>query len=45
MLLRAGEVTASGPVAQTLTSEEISACFDHPVSVRRHDGRWSATAA
>ena len=45
MLLRDGEVTASGPVAQTLTSEEISACFDHPVSVRRHDGRWSATAA
>lgn len=45
MLLRDGEVTASGPVAQTLTSEEISACFDHAVSVRRHDGRWSATAA
>ncbi len=45
MLLRDGEVTASGPVAQTLTSEQISACFDHPVSVRRHDGRWSATAA
>ena len=45
MLLRDGEVTASGPVAQTLTSDEISACFDHPVSVRRHDGRWSATAA
>lgn len=45
MLLRDGEVTASGPVAQTLTSDEISACFDHPVAVRRHDGRWSATAA
>ena len=45
MLLRDGEVTASGPVAQTLTSDEISACFDHPVSVRRHEGRWSATAA
>ncbi|GAC48621.1 ABC transporter ATP-binding protein [Gordonia aichiensis] len=45
MLLRDGEVTASGPVEKTLTSAEISSCFDHPVTVRRHDGRWSATAA
>ena len=45
MLLRDGEVTASGPVEQTLTSQEISDCFDHPVAVRRHEGRWSATAA
>ncbi|MGC4934114.1 ABC transporter ATP-binding protein [Gordonia sp. DT30] len=45
MLLREGEVVESGPVEQTLTSESISMCFDHPVTVRRHAGRWSAVAA
>ncbi|MFT4044372.1 MAG: ATP-binding cassette domain-containing protein [Gordonia sp. (in: high G+C Gram-positive bacteria)] len=45
MLLRDGEAVAAGPVTATLTSETISTCFDHPVAVRRHGGRWSATAA
>ncbi|MGV9824471.1 MULTISPECIES: ABC transporter ATP-binding protein [unclassified Gordonia (in: high G+C Gram-positive bacteria)] len=45
MLLRDGEIVAQGPVADALTSETISTCFDHPVAVRRHHGRWSATAA
>lgn len=44
MLLREGEVIAAGTVADTLTSTHISRCFEHPVSVRRVDGRWSAVA-
>ena len=44
MLLRDGEVVAAGPVTDTLTSAYISSSFDHPVSVRRADGRWSAVA-
>ncbi|QTI71194.1 ABC transporter ATP-binding protein [Gordonia polyisoprenivorans] len=45
MLLRDGEVVAAGTVEATLTSATISTCFDHPVTVRRHRGRWSAVAA
>lgn len=44
MLLREGEAIASGTVTDTLTSAKISTCFDHPVSVHRRDGRWSAVA-
>ncbi|MEV4570748.1 ATP-binding cassette domain-containing protein [Nonomuraea sp. NPDC049419] len=46
MLLRDGRCLASGPVADVLTSELVSACFDHPVRlVRSDDGRWAARAA
>lgn len=45
MLLRDGEVVVSGAVGATLTSSSISTCFDHPVTVRRHQGRWSAVEA
>lgn len=45
MLLRDGEVIASGPVGDTLTSDAISTCFDHDVTVTRSGGRWSAIAA
>ena len=44
MLLREGKVVAAGTVEATLTSATISTCFDHPVTVRRHQGRWSAVA-
>ncbi|MCC7022715.1 MAG: ATP-binding cassette domain-containing protein [Thermomicrobiales bacterium] len=44
LLLREGRVVASGPIAQTLTSEALSDCFALPVECR-HDGhRWSARA-
>ncbi|GAB2925388.1 ABC transporter ATP-binding protein [Nonomuraea fastidiosa] len=46
MLLRDGRCLASGPVGDVLTSELVSACFDHPVRlVRGDDGRWAARAA
>ncbi|MGC5254841.1 ABC transporter ATP-binding protein [Gordonia sp. DT218] len=45
MLLRDGEVVASGAVDDALTSTTISACFDHDVVVRRESGRWAAVAA
>ncbi|MFW0784331.1 ATP-binding cassette domain-containing protein [Gordonia sp. CPCC 206044] len=45
MLLRDGEVVASGQVDDALTSATISMCFDHEVQVRRTGGRWSAVAA
>ncbi|OZC29836.1 ABC transporter ATP-binding protein [Gordonia polyisoprenivorans] len=44
MLLREGKVVVAGTVEATLTSATISTCFDHPVTVRRHQGRWSAVA-
>ncbi|HEX2315771.1 MAG TPA: ATP-binding cassette domain-containing protein [Thermomonospora sp.] len=45
VLLRGGRVLASGPADDVLTTENVSACFDHPIAIRRHDGRWTATAA
>ncbi|MFD0473890.1 hypothetical protein ACFQ0B_40810 [Nonomuraea thailandensis] len=45
MLLRDGRCLAAGPVADVLTSELVSACFEHPVRlVRSDDGRWAARA-
>ena len=46
LLLRAGRVVASGPAAEVLTDEPLSACFGAAVTVRRGcDGRWAARAA
>lgn len=42
MLLRAGEIVASGPAVGVLTSENISTAFGYPITVTYHDGRWSA---
>ncbi|GLK08449.1 ABC transporter ATP-binding protein [Streptosporangium carneum] len=44
MLLRRGRCLASGHVADVLTTDRISACFDHPVRITQDDGRWSARA-
>ncbi len=44
LLLRQGRVTARGPVATTLTSESLTACFGLPVTVRSEGDRWSAVA-
>ncbi len=44
VLLRGGEVIAQGPVADVVTSELISRCFDHPVQINRDQGRWIARA-
>ena len=42
LLLREGHMHAAGPASEVVTSELISSCFDHPVRIRRDDGRWSA---
>jgi iron complex transport system ATP-binding protein len=44
VLLRDGAVVASGPIAETLTSEHLSICFGLPITCRRDGERWSARA-
>ncbi|BCI52312.1 ABC transporter ATP-binding protein [Mycolicibacterium litorale] len=44
LLLRDGRIVAKGPAAAVLTSEAISACFDHPISIVGNNGRWFAQA-
>jgi iron complex transport system ATP-binding protein len=41
LLLRKGEVLASGPVATTLTSKNLTRLFDAPIRLRRARGRYS----
>jgi iron complex transport system ATP-binding protein len=45
LLLKDGQISASGPVEETLTSETVSHCFGFPVEVHGNDGRWSARAS
>jgi iron complex transport system ATP-binding protein len=42
VLLRDGKVHAQGLVADVITSELVSSCFDHPVRIRHDEGRWTA---
>ena len=44
ILLRAGQLLATGPVVDVLTTELVSACFDYPVAIARHAGRWASIA-
>ncbi|WP_174567395.1 ABC transporter ATP-binding protein [Actinomadura kijaniata] len=44
LLLREGRVLAAGPADEVITTGLVSACFDHPVSIARANGRWTATA-
>ena len=44
LLLRAGEVLASGPLKRTLTSASLSECFGLSLRLERRHGRWSAFA-
>ena len=41
MLLREGRVLAQGPVSNVLTSDRVGKCFDLPLVLSRHDGRWT----
>jgi len=43
-LLREGRVLSAGPVDEVITTELISATFDHPIEINRRAGRWTATA-
>lgn len=42
LLLKEGRVLASGPVDETLTSGNLSALYDLPVSLEKVHGRWFA---
>jgi iron complex transport system ATP-binding protein len=45
LLLSHGRMVAAGPADETITTEHVSAAFEHPITVDHHDGRWSARAA
>ncbi len=45
LLLRAGRVHAAGPLAEVLTAETLSSCFDLPLQIERRGDRWSAWAS
>ena len=44
LLLRDGGVVASGPIAETLTSEALSETFGLPITLISDDGRFAARA-
>ncbi len=41
LLLREGRVLAQGPAAHVLTSDRVGRCFDLPLVLERHEGRWT----
>ncbi|MBF6337987.1 ATP-binding cassette domain-containing protein [Nocardia abscessus] len=45
LLIADGHTVATGPAARTITTENVTATFAHPVEVRYDDGRWTARAA
>jgi iron complex transport system ATP-binding protein len=45
LLLADGRVVAAGPARAAVSTENVSAAFDHPIDVQFHDGRWLARAA
>jgi iron complex transport system ATP-binding protein len=44
LLLKAGRVVASGPLATTLTADALAATFDIPLELQRLGARWTARA-
>ena len=44
ILLRDGLVVASGPIGDVLADEPMTACFDLPIHVEHHRGRWTVSA-
>jgi iron complex transport system ATP-binding protein len=43
-LVRAGSIVAAGLLDEVITSKNVSACFDLPVTVGCSDGRWWSRA-
>ena len=43
-LLRGGLVVASGAIAEVLSDANVTMCFDMPISITGHEGRWQAQA-
>ncbi len=44
LMLRDGAVLAAGPIAETMTSANLSACFGLDLTLERSHGRWTARA-
>ncbi|MCU1379702.1 MAG: putative transporter ATP-binding protein [Acidimicrobiales bacterium] len=44
LLVRDGDVTAAGPIEETLTAESLSDTFGLPLDLTRRGGRWTAWA-
>lgn len=44
LLLKQGRIQASGPLADVITAEHLSATFGMDITVERHDGRFAARA-
>lgn len=44
LLLSEGVVVAAGPIVETLTAENLSACFGLPIDCRYDGERWTARA-
>jgi iron complex transport system ATP-binding protein len=44
LLISRGRVVTSGPAAAVITSEYVTAAFEHPIDVEHRDERWSARA-
>ena len=42
LLIAGGRTVASGPAAETVTTEHVTAAFDHPIEVGYTQGRWTA---
>jgi iron complex transport system ATP-binding protein len=43
-LVRRGDLMVAGPLADVVTSEKVSACFEVPVTVGTDEGRWWSRA-
>ncbi|MEU8028153.1 ATP-binding cassette domain-containing protein [Streptomyces sp. NPDC049099] len=41
VLLRDGRVIAQGRAEEVLSSDQVGTCFDLPLTLERHEGRWS----
>jgi iron complex transport system ATP-binding protein len=44
LLIAEGRTVASGTARETVTTDNVTAAFSHPVQVGYHDGRWTARA-
>ncbi len=44
LLIAHGRVLASGDARRVITSEHVTAAFEHPIDVEYRDGRWGARA-
>lgn len=42
LLLRHGEVLAAGHLGDVLSPEALSRCFDVPLTLHHHEGRWAS---